>query len=280
MHKFIANDIINFKIPILGFNNYSFIYRNTNENIQGYLLQLPIKNSDILTVASSGDHALLSWLNGAKSVETYDLNHLAKFYQELKLSGYQSLSFDDFYKFFFTDKGFTYEIFEKIITLPPDAEMFWQYLFDYNDDYAIIDSPLFSNFEYNFNALAKSNPFLKKENYQTKKPINNLTFYQCDALKLSTILKKKYDIIMLSSIPNFINQFRNLLCFREYLEKLSEFLNDDGIIIANYLYNIGNKNDVFKNDDLIKKAFQARMTKITFPSLSENVTDAVLLYKK
>lgn len=284
MHKYIANQIINRERFLIakGFFDHSFIYRNTNENIQGHLNQLPIKNKNVLTVASSGDHALLSLLNGAQSVETYDLNHFAKFYQELKISAYQVLSYDDFVSFFYTEKGFTYEIFEKIINLPKEIEDFWQYLFDYNDEYDIIDSQLFSNFEYDYDILKKAHPFLDEEYFLKHKTANNLTFYQCDALNFPRILKKKYDVIMLSSIPNFIEQFRDLKVFKNYLESLEVFLNNGGYIICNYLYNISKtKDSLFKNDELLKQVFHDKMLqKITFPSLNHCCTDAVLVYKK
>lgn len=282
MHKYIANEIINLERFLIakGFHEHSFIYRNTNENIQGYLKQLPIKGKDVLTVASSGDHALLSLLNGAKSVETYDINHFAKFYQELKISGYQTLNYEDFVKFFYTEKGFTYEIFEKIINLPDEIKDFWQYLFDYNDDYAIIDSQLFSNYEYSFATLKKFHPFLDEKYFNQSKTINNLTFYQCDALILPIILKKKYDVIMLSSIPNFINDFLNLDNFFAYLNKLKECLNENGYIICNYLYCADDlSGSVFHNDHLIKQKCP-NTHKLTFQSLNGNYNDAVLIYKK
>lgn len=282
MHKYVANEIINLERFLIakGFGEYSFIYRNTNENIQGYLNQLSIKGKDVLTVASSGDHALLSLLNGANSVETYDINHFAKYYQELKISGYQVLSYDDFVSFFYTDKGFTYDIFEKITNLNDEVKDFWQYLFDYHDDYEIIDSQLFSNYEHSYETLKKFHPFLDRNYFTNNKTINNLTFYQCDALKLPTILKKKYDVIMLSSIPNFIDDFANLENFNHYLENLSNFLNNDGYIIANYLYGIDDiKSSIFNNDHLISK-YCPFIRKLPLPSLNGNYNDGVLIYKK
>ena len=230
-----------------------------------------------MTVASSGDHVLLSLLNGAENVETYDINNFAKYYQELKISGYNVLEFQDFINFFYTDKGFTYDIFEKITNLPEEVKDFWQYLFDYNDDYEIIDSQLFSNYEYSYDVLRKYHPFLDENYFNKNKTINNLTFYQCDALNLPTILKKKYDVIILSSIPNFIKEFTNLDKFNLYLEKLSRFLNKDGYIICNYLYCANDQNgSIFHNEEIIKSKCP-EINKITFPSLNVNYEDAVLI---
>lgn len=281
MHKYIASEIISLKRFLIakGFDEHSFIYRNTNENINGYLSQLPIKGKDVLTVASSGDHALLSQLNEAKNVETYDINHFARFYQELKLSAYQILNYNDFINFFYTDKGFTYEIFEKIINLNDEVDDFWQYLFDYYDDYEIIDSQLFSNFEYSFDVLKQFHPFLKEDYFNKHKTKNNITFYQSNALNLPKTLVKKYDVIMLSSIPNFIDDFYNLEKFKNYLEKLSTKLNDNGYIIANYLYNIEKQDCIFKNKKEINKVFNDKMFNIEFDSLNGN-KDSVLIYKK
>jgi len=281
MHEEIAHKIINHKLFLSekGFYEHSFIYRNTNENIQGYLSQLPIKGKNILTVASSGDHALLSLLNNAKSVETYDINYFAKFYQELKLGGYQILSYEDFVNFFYFDKGFRYEIFEKIINLSDEVDEFWQYLFDYNDDFRIIDSPLFSNFEYEYDVLKKFHPFLDKEYFYKNKTINNLKFYQCNAIDLPKILTKTYDVIMLSSIPNFIKEFHDLKKFKYYLEQLSKHITEDGYIICHYLYNADNNNNSIFHTDEVRRIIP-NIEKLLFPSLNEKNNDGVLVYKK
>ena len=283
MHKYIANEIINLERFTIakGFNEHSFIYRNTNENINGYLSQLNIKDKNVLTVASSGDHALISLLHKAKTVETFDINHFAKFYQELKISAYQILNYEDFINFFYTEKGFTYDIFEKITNLPKEIQEFWQYLFDYHDDYEIIDSQLFSNFEYSYDILKNTIPYLNKEYFYQNKTINNLTFYQYNALNLPTALTKKYDIIMLSSIPNFIKDFYNLEAFKNYLEQLSNYLTSNGIIICNYLYNINETKGVFKNDEAISKTFKnGEVSKLVFNSVNNTCQDAVLVYQK
>lgn len=279
MPKYIANEIINLERFLIakGFDEYSFIYRNTNENINGYLTQIPVKDKDILTVASSGDHALLSLLNGAKSVETFDINHFAKYYQELKISGYQVLSYEDFINFFYTEKGFTYEIFEKINNLPLEIKDFWEYLFAYNDDYTIIDSQLFSNFEYDYDLLKQIHPFLDKQYFNEHKTKNNIPFFQNNALFLPNTLKKQYDIIMLSNIPSYIKDFHNIEIFKNYLIKLSYFLSENGLIIANYIYNFNNDNEYIK---ALLKTLPNNLQTYTFPSITKKCNDSVLVYKK
>ena len=60
--------------------NHSFIYLFTNENIKGFLDKISFKNGKVLTICSSGDQAFNLILNGANSVDLFDINIFTKYY--------------------------------------------------------------------------------------------------------------------------------------------------------------------------------------------------------
>ena len=79
-------------------NFYPF-YAVTNENL-GYFADLNIAGKDALTVTGSGDHALNLAFFGAKSVETFDINHLTFLAFDLKKNAILHLSRKEFIEFY------------------------------------------------------------------------------------------------------------------------------------------------------------------------------------
>lgn len=90
--------------------------------------------------------------------------------------------------------------------------------------------------------------YISEENYYIlqeklkKFDINSIVKYNCDLLKIDQVLKRKYDVIILSNICDYIQKDGESNVdaakrFRKYVkEVLSLFLNDDGIIISEYKY--------------------------------------------
>ena len=75
-------------------NYFCWLYPFTNENIGAYFSKLDFKDKSVLTVTSSGDHIINSILMGAKEVDAFDVNPLAKHYSELKIAAIKSLTFE------------------------------------------------------------------------------------------------------------------------------------------------------------------------------------------
>ena len=82
------------------FGEYASVYIFTTESLSSYIDKLKVKNKDILTVTGSGDQLLNLALNGAKTVDNFDINKNAYYFVQLKLAALQSLNYDEFLNFF------------------------------------------------------------------------------------------------------------------------------------------------------------------------------------
>ena len=63
---------------------YSNVYLFATENISGFTKKLSFNDNNVLTVCSSGDQAFNLILNGANSVDLFDINIFTKYYFTLK----------------------------------------------------------------------------------------------------------------------------------------------------------------------------------------------------
>ena len=89
------------------YNWHAPVFLFTNENISGYLKGInSLAEKKVLTVTGSGDHAFECLLNGASSVDTFDINYLQKHVMELKAKMIKHLPYSEFMRFFFDENNF------------------------------------------------------------------------------------------------------------------------------------------------------------------------------
>lgn len=298
----LAKKIINNEIDEL----FSYIYPFTTENIKGYYDLLDFSNKNVLTVGSSGDHTLNLYLKNVSSVDYFDINPFCEYYFDLKRKAIEHLEYDEFLDFFCyndypkllknNNKAFSISTYYKILPyLNDDTKFFWDSLYIDNMGIDIRKSDLFSKDEKPSKVLTKTNLYLEPNNYYKLKDLlpfcQNSTFYNSNIYDIN--LNKKYDIIMLSNIPsyleyiyvdNYLENFHNLIL------KLEENLNDEGIILLSYLYDI-NHNVNFINGPIIynleevNKYFKYETLKFKgieniLYHQQNPIKDAVLVYKK
>lgn len=65
-------------------DNYFLTYRKNNEDLKTLYNELDFSGSNVLSVLSSGDQFLTSYLLGADNVDTFDMNRLAMYYYYLR----------------------------------------------------------------------------------------------------------------------------------------------------------------------------------------------------
>ena len=63
---------------------YNKIYMSSNESLGNLFLNFDISGKDVLTVLGSSDQLFYSYLNGAKKVDCFDINVLARHYYYLR----------------------------------------------------------------------------------------------------------------------------------------------------------------------------------------------------
>ena len=76
-----AKQLINEDYGSLGYHK---VYYSSNEYLPQLFNQFSIKDKDVFTVVGSGDQVLYSYYKGARSVDTYDINILTKYYYYLR----------------------------------------------------------------------------------------------------------------------------------------------------------------------------------------------------
>lgn len=80
------------------------VYSFTNENVSSYSDIYNMNGANMLTILGSGDQYFTAILNGAKNVELIDINIISWYYFVLKFTSIKYLSYEEFIKFFITEK--------------------------------------------------------------------------------------------------------------------------------------------------------------------------------
>lgn len=213
------------------FREYSPIYKNTNENLRDTIPNL--EGKDVLTVSASGDQAINMIVNGARRVDTFDINLFSPLFQTLKLYAIKYLDEESvmrFFRFSSSDIDKIYSTFSD--KLPPFEKEFFDYLFS-NYDSVYLFSYLFHQ---------NIGPYILNNNYYDSEVLSELKdripqvamkHYSTDLAKLPQMLRRKYDSIFLSNISEY---YKKPNMFFETLEDLEAFLNENGKIYFAYLY--------------------------------------------
>lgn len=305
--KILIGDLFKYSVDSEIYNMFNHIYPFSTENIKGYYSQLNLKDKDILTIGASGDHTINLELEGVKSVDYFDINPFTKYYYELKIAAIKALKYEEFLEFFCyndypktfkkNNKTFSIELYRKItMFLKDDTKIFWDSLYLDSTGIDIRKSSLFSNDEEPLKVIKKANSYLQKENYELLKNKISLEpyFYQSNVTELFKNLNKKYDIIMLSNIAQYIEKMFNknhLEELKKIILKLETNLNEDGIIIVSYLYDFYerydfNKIPIIYNLEKVKQII-GKLDIIEFDGIqtlkfltSNNIKDGILIYKK
>lgn len=238
---------------IFGEENYQSIYMFTTENINAVIDSLDVKNKNILTVSASGDHIFNMLLNGAASIEAYDINYFTKYYFYFKEAAIRTLTYKEFLNFFFkrmygfNNKVFDDKIFLNIVDNIKDEESkkFWDFLIRGVGGKVLYNSNLFFQNHYPKNTYIECNDYLyNEENYKALQQIlnnYNYTFYLVNIFNdLNNIPNKKYDIIYFSNILDRIrenDELETVKKIKKIIIKLKEYLSSNGTLGVCYLYN-------------------------------------------
>ena len=246
------------------YHDSSFMYMTTNENIKSYQKYLNNKNK-ILSVISSGDQILNTILGGNFNIDGFDISRFPKYILELKIAGIKSLTREEFINFFFeVDKNSEYYddiyYYKMRNFLEGKYKKFWDGLIDFYDWNDIIKSNLFSSQTVSINSITDNNLYLQNDNYEKLQKIidrANINYYTGDINDIVLEHNTEYDLINLSSIIYYSNNYKKLL------ENLK--LANNGIALT-YLYNVCRQ---------IKENY----TNCDFEQF-DNTKNGVMIYKK
>lgn len=239
--------------------DFSKIYTFTTENISDYMKYFDFDGKNLLTVGSSGDQILNSFLCGARDITLYDINPYAKFYVYLKIASIISLNYNEFINFYFkhTDSPFrdNHEIFSRntfnkikstLRILDYESYLFFDELFSLYDG-KTIRNRLFDDDEDRFKVICGFNNYLRdEESYNKLKSIIKKIYFQYvngDILKDN--IDGKFDNIFLSNLCTVVEIDR----IKALLEKLdSNNLKDNGSMLIGYLWNACFDSSTYKDN--------------------------------
>ena len=280
------------KDVIEGKTNMPFIYLYpfTTENIKGYMSNLDLKDRSVLTVGSSTDQVINSFLYGSKDITLFDINPFTKYYFELKKAGILLLDFNSFCEFFSSNiNSFNIKTYSLLRNnLSKETKLFWDSLFNSYDSYFFRDK-LFSKDERTLKTLVKYNPYMDEINYNIlKTTIDSLNpiFINSSLNEIKSKVVRKYDYVFLSNISSYLNLYtkENISKFINTIKDLTNILNKSGSIYLAYIYDrIKNKidDDILTDISFMNYIFDNKITESAFESISyKNGKDAVLIYKR
>jgi hypothetical protein len=282
------------------------IYPFTTENLAGYFPLLKLAGKTVLTVSGSGDHVLNAVFYGAARVDAFDVNLLSMSYTELKMTGLNFLSYDDFLAFFslspenrmVLSKGL-YDRFSSSLS-PSTKNIFDLFYRSFNGQgRSLRNSHLFYNRPPVDHQAAIYNAYLHSpRQYLPARNALKTTacrFYQSNVTSLVQSLEPstRYDVILLSNIADYahfmypgkdhLNQFA-----RQIIHPLAGYLAEGGLICVACLFKVDDpqsheaKNDMYldrKRRDILPTG-GLRYSEIRFPGAISGYLDELILLRK
>ena len=253
------------KIYVFGrpFSEWQKVYKETNENINGYMQQLDFKDKKkALSVLASGDHVFNLIYYGILNIDTFDTNRLTEYYAlGLKRAALLAFTYEEYLLFNekLTDSSISLEELNNLVSLcypfmEEKYRKFWQEVMAYNYQHQKNNEEKLNVFLMLLMNIASSyqiihnNAYLKDEASYEKMRKNlakaNIRFECLNALNLKE-KKEKYDLIFLSNIPDYFDasfgyywEYPKLL---NYEKSLKPIMNEFASLALAYLikfYNI------------------------------------------
>ena len=301
------------KIYVFGrpFSECQKVYKETNENINGYMQQLDFKNKKkALSVLASGDHVFNLVYYGILNIDTFDTNRLTEYYAlGLKRAALLAFTYEEYLLFNqkLTDLSTSIEELNSMVSLcypfmEAKYRKFWQEVMEYNYQHQKNNQEklnvflmLLMNMASNYQ-ITHNNAYLKDstsyEHMRKNLAKANITFECRNALNLGE-KKEKYDLIFLSNIPDYFDAsfgyYWDYSKLQAYEESLKNIVNENASIALAYLiklYNISSA--TYKSHPILTSSLNLKDLKneetLIFPRYlesvqSEHVCDGLILQR-
>ena len=173
--------------------DYRRVYHSTNEDLVKLFNNVKLKDKDVFSVLSSGDQVFTCFYKGAKSVDSFDINKLTIYYYYLR-KWMITKKHSEYIKDWYLESN--RDLIKLIMTVDPviedekNAQIFWLNYINSNNG---LDKNIFLPTSERYkNVFSDDIDGLSKR-------IKNIKFYNYD-ISSSFILKKKYDVVVLSNV--------------------------------------------------------------------------------
>ena len=201
----------------------------TNENVAQYLNKIGgVKGKDVLSVAGSGDHAIEAYVHGAHHVDTFDINQSQHAVQDLKLMMLKNLTREQFINDIVTYK----------LVKPLSSEKLRR---DAVNLIREIDS---AGVQISLNYSMRCISYLQNKGLYNKAVEyvpEKLDFIHAHVLQLPVKLTRRYDVILLSNILEYVQNGSHIESIVSYYDNVLEplacnNLNPGGVICFDYMW--------------------------------------------
>lgn len=191
------------------------MYLWATEMVGAYYERLDLAGKSVLTIAGSGDQVLSAVFFGTGEVFGFDINRNALFMTELKQAAILNLSHEEFLQYFQSDeRGFAETLYRKFThDLPADVRAYFDAAYVEVGPRGLGKSEYFRQRDsvVERNRLVLINPYLEsEETYRSLKQrlmVKRPALFVGDVLNLEAngiVVSKKFDIINLSNVPNYL----------------------------------------------------------------------------
>ena len=207
------------------FGNFDPSYLWTNEDMKLYPKE-NLKEKNILTITSSGDHALNAILNGGSIIDSFDVNQFSKYVSALKIAMIKKYGYYDFFKrmdWIENMESLNLNSKENIIDSIREYLSHDEYLFWSTFEYLRINNKVNFNDVINVYGSLKNNAYTDAFSYnKLKRNLKKakITYYDSDIMDIEKSVNKKYDRVFLSNVleyvlasngPRFVNNYNDAM---------------------------------------------------------------------
>lgn len=258
----INNDQLSLKLIKGGYQMYDNLYHHATEDMATYYEEY--KNpKTFLTIGASGDQLLNAVAIGAKKIDVFDINCLAKRGCALKVASAKTLNPDELQEFFLDFGEDEYRYIGS--NLREEDFIYWNAVYDFVGEEGV--RQLFPYRKLNKDLIKEINPYLNKDNYQEfqrKLQDVQINYMDCSLYDLEKLLKDNtYDGMTFSNVYEYINYGQDVSKekaheFYEFImQKMYPRLNKNGTMMLSYMYAFNDKvkeefDEMYKtNPDLI-----------------------------
>lgn len=259
-------------------------YLFSTENLRDSYDILDFKGKNMLTVGSSGDHAIEAYRRGAKHVDMFDCNLFQKYVTELKFKMIRGLSYSNFMDYFFDQNNKMNPTILKDIVKDfslPLCTFLNEYNASTNKPFFFHRLPFYHSTEYKTGMI----PYIDSEekfNDTKEKLPDTISFKMTNLEDVAQTIKQRYKLIHLSNIflfePNAFSHFIGITRF--YNETVLPIIDNNldkknGQVVFSYMWGIGEGDQRIPNRRSTFKRFENTELSSTDIKLSSHEFEAI-----
>lgn len=229
--KLLYKENENSLITPFGCTESSYLW--TNENMYLYDNE-DLKDKKVLTVTSSGDHALNAILNGAKNIDSFDINLYSKYVSALKIAMIKKYDYNAFYyrvNWIENIGGLNFNAKENMVEELKEYLTYDEYMFWKTEEYLRINNKICFYDIVNTNLYRNLNKYNNVYSYKKLRRMLgdvSISYNDFDIKDISDNINNKYDCIYVSNILEFFLSSDKE--YKEVVQSLDGILNKRGKI--------------------------------------------------